>query len=231
MCRPMDKASRRFCFSFLAVLALGALPADAEPSFDCKKASLPAERAICASAELSGLDERLARSYTVAVGELGMAGGCLRIDQSRWLRTVRNACKDDACLKRAYLYRIAELNPFQPGVTFAKDVPAGPELIAAVAAGERITPADSPENADPKTMAAEGRLEEEGGAYVLTAATGARYILQNFYYSEVSIKRMNDVLVSANERSRFRVSGYRAAMPRQNVFEPRRCILIHRLPG
>jgi uncharacterized protein len=56
------------------------------------KATLPVERFICASPELSGLDEMLARSYTVAVGKLGGAGGCLRIDQSRWLRAVRNAC-------------------------------------------------------------------------------------------------------------------------------------------
>lgn len=226
----MNAASCRPLLLAIALLLIVS-PATAEPSFDCKKASLPAERMICASEELSGLDERLARSYTVAVGELGIAGGCLRTDQSRWLRAVRNACKDDACLKRAYLYRLAELNPFQPGVTFAKDVPAGSELVAAVPPGTEIRPADAPDNPDPKPMTADGRLAEEGGAYVLTAANGAHYILQNFYYSEVSIRRMNDVLVSANGRTRFRVSGHRAAMPGQNVFEPRRCILIHRLPG
>ena len=79
-------------------------------------------------------------------------------------------------------------------------------------------------------MTAEGRLEEEGGGYVLTAANRAQFVVQNFYFSEAAIKQLTDILVASGERKRFRISGYRAAMPGQNVFEPRRCILIHRLP-
>jgi hypothetical protein len=172
----------------------------------------------------------LARAYTFAVGELGIAGGCLRIDQSRWLREVRNACRDETCVRRAYRARLGELNPFQPGVTFYKDAPKRPELVAAVPPGENIHPVDAPENPDPKPMRAEGTLSEEGGGYILTAKGGAQYVVQNFYFKEATIKRFNDVLVAAGERGRLRLSGYRAATPGQNLFEPRRCILLHRLP-
>jgi hypothetical protein len=79
-------------------------------------------------------------------------------------------------------------------------------------------------------MRAEGTMSEEGGGYVLTAANGAQYMVQNHYFNEVTIRRFNDMLVSAGERGRFRVTGYRAARHGQNIFEPRRCILFYRLP-
>ncbi len=222
------------CLSLIAVLsgALFSAPdAGAQPSFDCRKATLPVETLVCGSEALSGFDEMLARSYTVAVGELGMAGHCLRTDQTRWLREVRNTCRDEACLTRAYRLRLTELNAFQPGVTFYKDAPKGPELVVAVPPGENIRPVDAPENPKPAPMTAEGGLSEEGGGYVLTAANGAHYVLQSFYLNEVTIKRFNDVLVNAKDRTRFRLSGYRSLIPGQNVFEPRRCVLVHQLPG
>src|SRR5215218_3743408 len=118
--------SARICCAVVTALLFGSSPPFAQPSFDCGKAALPAERLICASPELSGLDEMLARSYTVAIDRLADAGSCLRTDQSRWLRTVRNTCADDACLQRAYRLRLGELNPLQPGATFVKDVLPGP---------------------------------------------------------------------------------------------------------
>jgi hypothetical protein len=186
---------------------------------------------ICANAEISGLDEMLARSYTVATGDLGMAGTCVAADQARWLRTVRNVCRDEACLLNAYRLRLTELNPFQPGVTFAKDMPPGPEMVAVAPPGRGIKPADMPDNPNPQAMTAEGRLSEEGGGYVLSAANGAQYVIQNFYFDKTAIDRFNGALVSANPRTRFRVSGFRAAIAGQNVFEARRCVLVHRLPG
>jgi uncharacterized protein len=223
--------SARFFPTALATLLLGSLPSFAQPSFDCTKATQPAERLICANPEVSGLDEMLGRSYVVAVEKLAEAGSCLRTDQARWLRTVRNACGDDACLQRAYRLRLGELNPFQPGASFVKDVLPGPALVAALPPGANIRPVDAPENPDPKPMTAEGRLEEEGGGYVLTTASRTQYVVQNFYFSEAAIKQVSDVLTAPGDRKRFRISGYRAAMSGQNVFEPRRCILIHRLPG
>jgi uncharacterized protein len=219
----------RFWSAMLAALLFGTWPTFAQPSFDCAKAASPVERLICASPVLSGLDEMLARSYAVALDKLAAAGTCLRIDQTRWLRSVRNACVDDACLQRAYRLRLGELNPFQPGASFVKDVLPGPALVAAVPPGADIRPVDAPENPDPKPMTAEGRFAEEGGGYVLTTTTGAQFVVQNFYFNEAAIRQVNDILTASGNRKRFRVSGHRAALPGQNVFEPRRCILIHRL--
>jgi uncharacterized protein len=212
----------------LAVLVLaGTGPTLAQPSFDCAKASLPVERLICASPEVSGLDQMLGRSYAVAVDKLAAAAPCLRVDQTRWLRTVRNACADEACLQRVYRLRLGELNPWQPGASFVKDVPPGPALVAVVPPGANIRPIDAPENADPKPMSADGRLSEEGGGYVLAAAGGAQFVMQNYYFDEASIRQLTDALTAPGGGTRFRVSGHRAAMPGQNVFEPRR---FHRLP-
>lgn len=214
----------------LAALLLGAWAACAQPRLDCAKATGPAERLVCASPELAGLDEMLARALSVAVGKLAGAGNCLHTDQARWLRTVRNACADDACLQRAYRLRLGELNPLQSGASLTRDVPRGPELIAVVPPGSGIRAADAPVNPDPQPMTAEGRLAEDGGGYVLTTANGERFVMQNFYFSAATLKQLNDILAAAPDRTRFRVSGTRAAIPGKNLFEPRRCILLHRLP-
>ncbi len=79
-------------------------------------------------------------------------------------------------------------------------------------------------------MTADGKLSEEGGGYVLTAANRTTYVAQNFYFNEVTIKRFNEVLVAANAKTRFRLTGFRAALS-GNVFEARRCLMVHRLPG
>lgn len=172
----------------------------------------------------------LTRSFNVALGKLEQAASCLRADQSRWLRGVRNACTDEACLERAYRLRLGELNEFQPGATFVKDALPGPALVAAVPPGSAIRAADAPVNPDPKPMTADGRLTEEGGGYVLTTQGREQFVLQNFYFNEATIKHFSFILSKAGKQTRFRVSGTRAATAGQNVFEPRRCILVHRLP-
>lgn len=48
----------------LAAGILGPAPARADgPSFDCAKASLPAEKAICADPQLSAIDLLVAKAY------------------------------------------------------------------------------------------------------------------------------------------------------------------------
>src|SRR5688500_11635896 len=84
--------------------------------FDCAKASLAAEKAVCASPELSGLDAHLSRYYAAARNVLGDASSCLQADQQRWLQR-RNSCRDEACLRAAYLDRLAELDGLQPGAS------------------------------------------------------------------------------------------------------------------
>src|SRR5574341_293689 len=94
----------------------------AAASFDCAKAQSRVEKLICADAEVSTLDEYLGRYYFAARETLREAAPCLAADQKQWLSGVRNACADAGCLKKAYLERLGELHPLQPGVTALKNV-------------------------------------------------------------------------------------------------------------
>lgn len=80
-------------------------------SFDCSKASTPVEKTICADAELSKLDDLLAQSYKNALA-IQPDSAELKTHQRNWLKNVRNQCQDVACLKEAYLERLAGLKAF-----------------------------------------------------------------------------------------------------------------------
>lgn len=80
----------------------------AGPSFDCTRASTPAEHAICNSAALSERDRRMADSYSRALS-LASDPGTVKNRQRAWLQT-RSACGGDpACLTTMMDQRIAEL--------------------------------------------------------------------------------------------------------------------------
>lgn len=94
-------------------------------SFDCTKAVSQIEKLICAEDELSRLDDELAAAYR-AVSGAPSAADQVRRDQRQWL-TVRNACRDRACIKSAYDRRRAELRAAldptsQPGKPVAAPV-------------------------------------------------------------------------------------------------------------
>ncbi|MBK7502267.1 MAG: DUF1311 domain-containing protein [Polaromonas sp.] len=56
--------------SSLALMSLFVINAQAAPSFDCKKASTPAEKTICSSKTLSQLDNAIATAYKQAQKDL-----------------------------------------------------------------------------------------------------------------------------------------------------------------
>ena len=89
-------------------------------AFDCAKAATHVEKAICANPELSQLDIHLHSYYLSAMYELEESKACLKTDQLQWLKTVRNVCKDNACLKTAYLNRLSELDLFPLGASRIK---------------------------------------------------------------------------------------------------------------
>jgi uncharacterized protein YecT (DUF1311 family) len=83
-------------------------------SFDCAKARTNVEKLVCASTELGALDERLAATFKAIgpepEGDPGWGHWAPRVDdQRRWLSDVRNACRDAACLRAAYIARIGVL--------------------------------------------------------------------------------------------------------------------------
>ncbi len=96
----------------IAAIPLFALAVTADPasaaSFDCAKASTAIETTICGDAELSRLDEALGAAYAAARTASDQPK-VLRSRQRAWLRDVRDACTDAACLKAAYAARVAEL--------------------------------------------------------------------------------------------------------------------------
>lgn len=75
-------------------------------SFDCNKATTLVEKAICSEAQLSELDERLTQFYKQGLANADDAD-VLKFEQKLWLKNVRNKCHGSACLKRAYIDRIA----------------------------------------------------------------------------------------------------------------------------
>ncbi|MBO9375320.1 DUF1311 domain-containing protein [Sphingomonas histidinilytica] len=95
----------------ILALLLTALPAAAgAASFDCARARLADERAVCASRALNDRDVRMAVLYGLDLRFVPMGSrDVLRREQAAWL-TRRRACgANRVCLARAYDRRIAEL--------------------------------------------------------------------------------------------------------------------------
>src|SRR5262249_46368159 len=73
-------------------------------SFNCKNATLPAEKTICGNANLSHLDEQTAGMYFLIVGSGAPAAkvGQVKASQRQFVHT-RNACgRNVNCLVDAY---------------------------------------------------------------------------------------------------------------------------------
>lgn len=77
-------------------------------SFDCSKATTPAEKMVCSNDELSQLDDSLNLHYKKAISS-STNPDTLKSEQHVWIKKMR-ACKDVACLKEAYNSRLSELN-------------------------------------------------------------------------------------------------------------------------
>ncbi len=94
----------------LGILWMGAcvFPASAA-DFPCGHASTDVEKMICGNSELSELDYELGRSYRKAISR-SEERGKLVDGQRYWLKSVRNVCRDVACIKAAYVARINELD-------------------------------------------------------------------------------------------------------------------------
>ena len=77
-------------------------------SFNCKKASKPTERAICANQRLNEADTKLTNTYNILLG-FGGDNRRIRNDQLQWLRD-RNQCGNRvACISEEYRYRQQQL--------------------------------------------------------------------------------------------------------------------------
>ena len=79
-------------------------------SFDCSKAGTLIEHSICGDAELSKLDEDLAKVYKNAKKYTDKK--VLKKEQIGWLKEKRGNCSDLQCLRSVYTQRIEQLNKY-----------------------------------------------------------------------------------------------------------------------
>jgi uncharacterized protein len=83
-------------------------------SFNCSKASTWVEKTVCTNAELSKLDEAMAKKYrkdlTNAANDEDSEAykNNVILNQKLWLNFQRNTCKDTKCLIREYTEHIEE---------------------------------------------------------------------------------------------------------------------------
>ena len=220
----------------LAAACCAAANAAAAQSFDCAKAQTRIEKMVCADRAIADLDEYLGRYYAAARAEIPGAASCLQSDQAQWLKTTREACADAACLKSAYLNRLAELDPLQPGATALKNVvlPRTAALVWVVPPASDSVAA--PPNPKAKPYEAIGTLiddiasnpNSDGIAIRLKDGTRIPLVLLMFLEG----KTHDQLALLAKERdATFRVRGYAASDSRGKLFfEPSRCAFVHRLP-
>ena len=78
-------------------------------SYDCEKVGNVVKKTICSNKTLLKLDEFLAITYNKALDRSSQKI-TLKASQHNWLKSKRNACKDDdICLKTEYYLRILEI--------------------------------------------------------------------------------------------------------------------------
>ncbi len=104
----MSVTSIRVAAALLLVCGLGGPAAAA--SFDCAKAASADEKAVCASCDLAQQDVRMATLYEVLTSLVAMGQRGDIQDRQRAFLKQRAACgADEACLSKAYVKRIDEL--------------------------------------------------------------------------------------------------------------------------
>lgn len=174
--------AHRLMAAVLCMVSAAPAPVVAAASFPCVQAQSRVEKLVCSSPELSTLDEALGRYYAGARIALQHAQPCLAADQRAWLRTVREACTDAACLKAAYLSRLAVLHGVQPGVSALRklELPAQPPLVWIVApASDEVA---APRNQATRAWVAQGSIVDDlaaGDGFVLQQRDGRKIVIMS----------------------------------------------------
>ena len=221
----------------VAVFCCAAANAAAAQSFDCARAQTRMEKMVCADRSIADLDEYLGRYYAASRAEIPAAASCLQSDQMQWLKTTRDVCADGACLKTAYLNRLAELDPLQPGATALKSValPPVPALVWVVPPA--LDNVAAPPNPKAKPYEAVGALVDDvatndkstGISIRITDGTHVPLVLTMFLEGATQDRL---AMLAKERNATFRVRGFAATDPRGNVFfEPSRCAFVYRMPA
>jgi len=199
-------------------------------SFPCNKAQSRIEKSICADAELSRLDDLLGSFYQGAQQHLAQGASCLQSDQKQWLKTTRNVCADNACLKKVYLDRLGELNAIQPGINEVRDMvlPTRSMLVWAIPPAEDTVAAPKLDSKPFRTNGVLGYDSFQGG-YLIRSGNGPSYVLVLDMFLEGATAA---ALTALKEKSvKLTVSGYLAKdTSGQAFFDSRHCVFVYRMP-
>ena len=134
-CSPSHKAEAQNSASSAAsdqasaAIAPRAQAAAATPSFDCAKATLKAETAVCADPRLAQLDVEVTRIYDLIGKAPGVDRAALQRQKGIWLNK-RNTCATtnniETCLLNVYAGRIGDLRAGYPVARADTAVSIGP---------------------------------------------------------------------------------------------------------
>jgi len=215
----------------LLLLAVSCSGSTLAASFPCEKAQSRIEKAICADAELSQLDDYLARYYGGARAGLGSGASCLAADQRRWLSEVRNPCADAACLKKAYLERLGELHPLQPGATSLRnlELPRVPALVWIIPPAQDTVAAPPKPNAPP--LEVRGELFDDiaqGDGFVLRGAQGSTLLVMLMFLEPATAQQLS--MLAKMPNNSYLARGQAATSGGKIYYEPSRCVFLYRLP-
>ena len=213
----------------LALLLVFPLTASAA-SFDCAKASTGTEKAICADAELSALDDHLGRFYFAARERLAENASCIAADQQQWLRAKRNACAENVCLKNAYLARLTELVPLQPGMNLPRnlELPAGPQIVWAIATPPELK-GDPPVASKPFRV--EGRLEHGDNGFAVRNENRSYVLIGDMFLAGATATALQ-VALETGKTARFAARGFLRQKEESGraYFDNQQCVYLYRLP-
>lgn len=228
------RTRHRLLMPVCAALAVAAAPMADAASFPCAKAQTSVEKMICANPELSTLDEHLGRYYAAARITLTGSETCFANDQKTWLRTVRNACRDAACLKQAYLLRLSSMDALVPGAVSIRHI----ELPTTLTLEWIVPPAQdkvaAPDRPDAEPLTVRGLIVDEvtdGDGFVVQDFDGRKHLLVPLMFLDGPTADSLTAL-SRNADTSYEVRGHAAAADStgRTHFESSRCIFIHRLP-
>ena len=174
-----------------AVIAVAIVIAAVSPvwaaSFDCAKASLRAEKAICASPTLGALDEENAKLYgrLISTEPSAAVRESFKREQLQWLREERNYCTDAPSIAISLFLRSGSLRTTlehsRQNTTNIPEVAATTQNLDRLLADEsKTTPQPASEQLAPKTLPAPGagysdsQLTADGWRVLMTDPDGAK---------------------------------------------------------
>jgi uncharacterized protein len=119
-CRQSAQGKRAILRAVICAVLAGSpflqIEAAHAAGFDCKAAKTHVEHLICDEPALSRLDDQVKALYDKIQaetagrdGETGEWRDPVAKEQTQWRTTVRDRCPDAACLKSAYVERIAAM--------------------------------------------------------------------------------------------------------------------------